>query len=381
MTNKIKTPFYVSIKFVFWIYLIVSVTVSIHRYFLGEDHYGNYLIFKNSFYHLLSGSDLYKSYPELNLDLFKYSPTFAVLFSPFSILPDSVGLILWNVFNAMMLFFAIKSINIEEKKIIFILWFILIELITSLQNCQSNALTASLIIFTFFLLDKKKYLIAGVCVAAGFYIKLFGVLGAVLWFMYPGKTKFFIAVLSCLVILFISPLIFVSPGELTVIYKSWLAMLSTDVSHNLNHSVISIIKNWFGIEVNKIGIQLTGVVLLLIPLLKWKFFQEKFFRLLFLSSILIWAVIFNHKAESATYIIAVGGCAIWFFNSERKKMNIFLIALLFLLTCLSPTDLFPKQLRDNFIVPYSLKALPCILIWIKIQFELFLFHDRTETVN
>ena len=168
MGNKIKTPVYVSIEFVLWIYLIVSVAVSIHRYFLGEDHYGNYLIFKNSFYHLLSGSDLYKSYAELNLDLFKYSPTFAVLFSPFSILPDYAGLILWNLLNAIMLFFAVKSINIGERKEVFILWFILVELITSLQNCQSNALTACLIIFTFSLLEKKNYLMAGVCVAAGF---------------------------------------------------------------------------------------------------------------------------------------------------------------------------------------------------------------------
>ena len=381
MGNKIKTPVYVSIEFVLWIYLIVSVPVSIHRYFLGEDHYGNYLIFKNSFYHLLSDSDLYKLYPELNLDLFKYSPTFAVLFSPFSILPDYIGLILWSLLNAILLFFAVRSINIEEKKKVFILWFILIELITSLQNCQSNALTASLVIFTFSLLEKRKYLIAGVCVAAGFYIKLFGVLGAVFWFMYPGRAKFFTATLGSLIILFVSPLIFVSPDELTAIYKSWLGMLSTDASHNLNHSVMSILKNWFGVEVNKTGIQLIGIVLLFIPLVRRRFFQEKYFRLLFLCSILIWSVIFNHKAESATYIIAVVGCAVWFFSSERKNLDIFLIALLFLLTCLSPTDLFPKYLRDNFIVPYSLKALPCILIWIKIQFELLLFHERTETAN
>lgn len=376
-----RISFLSNLTFLFWTYFIIAIVVSVHRYILGPTHYGNYLIFKNSFIHLIEGKDLYALYPELNIDLFKYSPTFAVLFSPLALLPDYIGLVLWNLLNAMTLFFAVQLIPVEEKKKVFVLWFILIELITSMQNYQSNALTAALMILVFTMLEKKKYLLAGICIAVGFYIKLFGVLVALLWLLHSGKIKFFVSASVSLIVLFAVPMLFVSPQELIDAYTSWFNLLSNDTAHELNHSVMSIMKNWFGSSINKIWIQLTGIFLLMIPLLKWNLFQEKNFRLLFLCSILIWAVIFNHKAESATYIIAVIGCAIWFFNSKRNVLEKSLVIMLFILTCLSPTDLFPKTIRENYIVPYSLKAIPCIFIWVKIQYELLTFRGRTEKMN
>jgi hypothetical protein len=43
-----------------------------------------------------------------------------------------------------------------------------------------------------------------------------------------------------------------------------------------------------------------------------------------------------------------------------------MMILLFVLTILSPTDLFPRYLRNEFVVPYSLKALPCVIVYLKI---------------
>ena len=372
--------FFSKLSFLFWTYVVITVAVSMHRYFLGHDHYGNYLIFKHSFFHLLHGKDLYALYPELKIDLFKYSPTFSVLFSPFTIMPDYIGLVFWNLFNSMLLFFAIKQLHISERIKSFILWFILIELITSMQNFQSNALTAALMIFVFASLEKEKYTLAGISAAAGFFIKIFGILGALFWFMYPRKGKFFLSSVFAAIVLLFLPLLFVSPIELLNIYKNWFNLFSTDVSHELNHSVISILKNWFNVEVNKSLMQAIGFILLVLPLFRKNNFLEINYRLLFLCSVLIWSVIFNHKAESPTYIIAVVGVSIWFFISKRSPLEISMILFLFLLTSLSPTDLFPKDLRDNYIIPYSLKALPCILIWIKIQYDLLSF-GRIKTVN
>jgi hypothetical protein len=373
-----RINFLTNLNFIFWLYIIISIAASIHGYLLGIEHYGNYLIFKNSFYNLTHGRDLYALYPEWNLDLFKYSPTFSVLFAPFSFIPDYAGVVIWNLMNSMVLFFAIKSLAIDDRKKSFILWFILIELITSLQNFQSNGLIAGLMIFTFIFLEKKKYLVAGVFAGVVFYIKLFGILIGLLWFLFEGKARVAVSVIISLFILFLLPLLFVSPQELKTIYQSWFHLLSTDTPHELNHSVMSILKNWFSLDVNKVFVQIAGLLLLAAPLVKQKYFSEKHFQFLFLSSILIWTIIFNHKAESATYIIAVTGCAIWFFNSEKSTQNIILVIILFLLTILSPTDLFPKTIRENYIVPYSLKALPCILIWVKIQYELLSYKGVRE---
>src|ERR1051325_10117982 len=109
-----RINFLTNLNFIFWLYIIISIAASIHGYLLGIEHYGNYLIFKNSFYNLTHGRDLYALYPEWNLDLFKYSPTFSVLFAPFSFIPDYAGVVIWNLMNSMVLFFAIKSLAIDD---------------------------------------------------------------------------------------------------------------------------------------------------------------------------------------------------------------------------------------------------------------------------
>src|SRR5438128_8002394 len=89
-------------------------------------HYNNFLIFRQSFDHLIHNMDLYSSQVPEHYDFYKYSPTFATLMAPFALLPVLPGLILWNLLNALALFFAINSLPIKNDNAkIFILWLIL----------------------------------------------------------------------------------------------------------------------------------------------------------------------------------------------------------------------------------------------------------------
>ena len=130
------------------------------------------------------------------------------------------------------------------------------------------------------------------------------------------------------------------------------------------------LKTWFNLESNKVLILVTGLVLLLMPLLKVKKYANYFFRLTMLASILIWIVIFNHRAESPTFIRAVRGIVIWFYSQIPKTDNITLLVVVIIFTCLSPTDLFPRYVRQNFLEVYVIKAVPCIIIWLKINYDL-----------
>jgi hypothetical protein len=115
------------------------------------------------------------------------------------------------------------------------------------------------------------------------------------------------------------------------------------------------------------AVLIMGLVLLLFPLLFVRYFISFEFRLWYFASLLIWLVIFNHRAESPTYIIAAAGAALWYFQKEKPaRMETGMMILLFVLTILSPTDLFPRYLRNEFVVPYSLKALPCVIVYLKI---------------
>jgi hypothetical protein len=94
---------------------------------------------------------------------------------------------------------------------------------------------------------------------------------------------------------------------------------------------------------------------------------------------LIWVIIFNHKAESATFIIASSGVALWFFSSPKSYLNILLAILVLVFTILSPTDLFPTYLRTHYVIPYLLKVFPCILVWLKLQYDLNNFPLEEKT--
>jgi len=343
------------------------------------NKYNNYTIFQNSYNHLKSGKDLYALYPEESWDLFKYTPTFSVFFGIFAIFPDWLGLTLWNLVNALLLLFAVyylpKLSNLEKGLVLIIL---LIELLTSMQNGQSNALIAGLLVFSFGLLEKNKYILATLLIVFSAFIKLFGIVGFALLLFYPEKWKLALYTTLWTIVLFLLPLLFIDTSQYYELLGSYWNMLSNDHSISYGYSVMGWLNTWFGIHINKNIIVIIGAVIFLIPLIYIKLYNNFMFKYLALTSILIWVVIFNHKAESPTFIIAITGVALWFIKSKKSNINIILFVMAFILTSLSPTDIFPQFLREEYVQTYTLKAFPCILIWLKINYDMLRLADNNK---
>ncbi len=337
-------------------------------------HINNYIIFKTSFQNLIAKKDLYQLYPDKYFDLFKYSPTFALAMAPFSPLPDLPGLIFWNVINAFFLLWAIRALPVREPVKATILIFVLFELITATQNSQSNALMAGLIIGAFAFFEKEKPAWASLLLIGGLYIKIFALVGFSLFLFYPNKGKFMLYSIGWGILFLFLPMLIVSPEQLYDLYLSWWELLRADESRPLELSVMGWLDTWFGIDPPNFYILISGIILFCLPLMRISHFKNQTFRILFLSQILLWVIIFNHKAESATFIIAVTGVAIWYFYKigigKKDKIDFVLLLFVFVFTCLSPTDLFPKVLRENIVFPYVLKAVPCIFVWMKIIYDL-----------
>ena len=341
--------------------------------------YNNYIIFSKSFEHLKDGKDLYIPYPKEHYDLYKYSPTFAALFSIFSALPNWLGLSLWNLLNTIVLLFAIYYLpNFDHRQKSIILLLVVIELITSLQNSQSNGLIVGFLILAFGLLEKKKYFWASFSIILTVFIKLFGIVGLVLFLFYPKKWELILYSFIWSVILFTLPLIFIDVGQYMILLESYLNLLSSDGAVSNGFSVMGWLNSWFGIHSINWIILLIGIITFLLPLYKFRAYSDYRFRLLTLSSILIWVGIFNHKAESPTFVIAMTGCSIWFVNSKKNTLNIILFTFAFILTTLSPTNLFPRFLREEYVTLYALKVFPCILIWLKIIYDMIILQKREE---
>lgn len=368
------------------VYVIAALVATLQEFYGGTKHlegcegfythYNNYLIFKQSFFHLASASDLYVHYLSEYCDLYKYSPTFALLFGFFAWLPDGLGLFLWNLMNAFALFYGIKMLNLRtrEKNIVFLL--ATVELFTSLQNSQSNALIAGLIILAFALMEKEKFLLACICIALTVYIKLFGLFAFALCLLYRSRWKMIAYSVFSILILAILPLLVIRVDQLKDCYSSWWVLLQNDYVPNYL-SLVGVVNAWTGATLKQNWILLFGLILFLIPLGKIKLFDQFKFRLLMLSMILLWVVVFNHKVESPTFIIALAGVGLWFTasgldQSWRNALAIF--ALIF--TSLSTTDIFPNFIQENLFEPWSVKAVPCVIIYFVSFYELVFRPNR-----
>lgn len=362
-----------------WIYLIVCIAASVHLYLLPNNtfnsnytHYNNYIIFKQSFWHLWTQKDLYCLHLDEQYDLFKYSPAFALFMAPFSFLPDWLGLPLWNLLNVSLFLYAVFTlplINLKQKQLIVMLCFL--ECLTSIQSAQTNVLLAALFLLSFRFFEADKPYWASLLLMISVFIKLFGLIFFLLFLIYPQKIKFIIYSFIWGFILAIIPLLIISTEHLSFLYKSWLNMLQNDHSFSNGLSLMGWMKAWFGLEVNKIANLCIGFMILCTPFIIYTLKKTQIKRMLLLSSLLIWVIIFNHKSESPTFIIAILGVAIYAVMMPDSLIKKPLIILCVIFTSLSPTDLFPSVVRNLFVVPYVLKVVPCIFIWFHLNFELF----------
>lgn len=344
--------------------------------------YNNYLIFKDSYGHLKEGKPLYQIYPNEYWDLYKYTPTFSLLMAPFYALPDLLGLFLWNLLNISVLIWALVQLPLKNKKMyLWIFGFTLLELITSTQNTQSNALIAGLIIAGYNLIESKKMNYAIALLSVAVMIKPFAIFGFIPLIFHSNLFQNIGKSMMVLLFLILLPLILVSPEELVIQYSSWIDLLAEDHGDKVGFSVMGWLKTWFGFNANKLVLLIVGLLTLLIPLLKSRYYQSNFYKLNYLALILIWIVIFNHMAESPTFVIATTGVAIWFFNSAKSILDFVLLGLVLIFTILISTDLFPSSLREKILEPYALKGVPCILVYLKILYDIFKYESKKRLLS
>jgi len=360
--------------------LLITVIISIQHYLYvpppgsvdlkyGYTHYNDYLIFKQSYFHLIQHKDLYATYLHEYYDLYKYAPTFALLMAPFAYLPDLAALILWSFVNAFVLFYAFRKFPFaNEKKQLFAIAFIFVEATTALLIFESNCIIAGLMILAFLSMENKKNFLATFLIILAAIIKPFALAMIPLFLFYNNKWKSAGYLILWSLVLLLLPLIAVTPHELVDIYQKWGLSLKSDHDISFGLSVMGWLHTWFGIDSKYYAICI-GTVLFMMPLLRYKAFSNQTFRQLFLAFTLVWVTIFNHKAESPGFILAVSGVAIWF-SLSYSRFNLALLIFCFVFTCLSPTDLFPANIRFHFFQPYSIKAVPCIIIWVKMLYEL-----------
>lgn len=372
--NKISTYKFVANKYtILTVWVIMAVVAAI----LEWDS-NNFSIFRGVFWHTIEQKSLYDVYPQEYFDTNHYGPLFSVIIAPFALIPRWAGLALWHVCITLILYLSIRKSTFNQKQQVFLFWFCTNELFTALALSQFNIVTAALIILTFCLIEKEQDIWGTLCIIIGTFVKLYGIVGLAFFFFSKHKKRFLYGLILWSIVAFIIPMLISNPEYIIGQYKEWYLSIVTKDSSNTfsfyqNISFLGIVRKITTCDTySDMWLIIPGILIFILPYLRFKQYKNTAFRQMFLASVLMFVVLFSTGSESCSYIIALVGVAIWFIavTWKRSTLDIAIIIFVFIITSLSPTDIFPTYIKQTIIQPYALKALPVFIVWIKLSFEM-----------
>lgn len=365
-------------KYIFGVYLIISVVTAISKYLRGDYAINNYLIFKNVFFNTVSQKNLFIHYPDLYFDLNHYGVFFSALIAPFALMPDWLGISLWNVTNTFIFVYGIYKLPFSDsKKAVFGL-LCLQEYITAALSLQFNVALTGLLLLSATSIYERKEVQSATAILIGIFVKIYGIVGLTQFLFIKNKAKFILSGLVIAVIFFALPMAYSSPAFVIQSYTDWFQSIVEKNSENQvlgnmqDISLMGFFRRILGdASISNLVFLAVGLPLFAAPYIRIGQYKHYAFQLMILASSLLFLVLFSSSSESPTYIIAVVGVLIWFFlQKERTPVIIGLLVFVMIFTCFSTSDLFPKFVKENYIIKYSLKAVPCIIVWLRVTFEL-----------
>ena len=368
------------------LWLLLAVVASVAKL----HSCNNFLIFKQSFWHAWHGVSLYAPYPEEHFDTNHYGPFFSLLIAPFSLLERGfalltgegfglwVALLAWLVGLTMFLYMSVRHSQFTQRQQVFIFWFCAHELLTALYMQQFNIAIAAIILFTYYFIEKEHDVWAAFMIMLGTFVKLYGIVGLAFFFFSRHKVRFVIALLVWAAIFFVAPMLFHGPDYMVGQYVEWFTSLTGKNAENAdsigqNISLLGLVHRTTGWQFSDLWLIVPGLLMFAVPYLRVKQYSHTAFRQTLLASVLMFVVLFSTGSESSGYIIPFVGIVIWYTASPwlRTRWDIALLVFAFILSSLSPSDLFPAYLRREWVQPYALKALPVVLIWLKLCWEMW----------
>lgn len=337
----------------------------------------DYSIFYHSFWHAWQQMPLYIIYPE-DGNYFLYGPLFTVLMAPLAVLPYQMGRLLWMLIITVVPFWSIRKTCFTRYQQVFILWFVAAEAYLCTLDSESNSLILAILIFSFYLIDKEEDRWAALLIALGTTTKLFGIVGLAFLPFSHHKLKLIGWTAAWTAILLVLPMLVFGVEYISQQYLAWYDVLVhknelNQFAAGQNVSLLGIVRKVSQCATySDLWLMIPGMVLFALPYLRFKQYQHMAFRQTILASVLMFIILFATSSENYGYIIAMTGVAIWYTAApwKRSKWDVALMVLAFIFTSMSSSDLFYKPLWREVIKPYSLKALPVTIIWLKLTYEL-----------
>ena len=367
-------PFFRDFRTLAGLWLLLGVLAAVMK----MHSHNNFLVFRGSFWHAWQGLPLYAEYPQEYWDINHYGPLFSLVIAPFAVVPEWLGLLMWCIVLSLGLYVAVRRSLLTNGQQLFVLWFCAHELLTALYMQQFNIAIAAIIVGAFFLIEKERDATAAFLIVLGTLVKIYGIVGLAFFFFSKHKVRFIAALAVWSAVMFVAPMVLSSPDYVVGQYQAWLVDLASKNSENAealmqNISLLGMTHRVTGLEFSDLWLILPGLVMFGIPYLRISQYKNMAFRQTLLASVLMFTVLFSTGSESSGYIIALVGVVIWYTAVpwQRNRWDVALMIFVFVLTSLSPSDLFPAYLRKEWVQPYALKALPVTIVWFKLCWEMW----------
>ena len=361
------------VLFGLWMLLaVLSAVTKMHRN-------NNFLIFRGVFWHTWDKLSLYAPYPAEYADVNHYGPLFSLVIAPFAVVPVWVGMVLWCLLLTLSLYWAIRHSYLSKYQQVFILWFCAHELLTALFMQQFNIAIAAILLIAFFCIEREKDFWAAFLIMLGTFVKLYGIVGLAFFFFSRHKGRLLASCAFWAAVMFVAPMLISSPEYIIGQYQAWFESLVAKnadnmFSHGTNISLVGMIRKISGSSAySDLWVMIPGLIAFLLPYLRINQYRYEAYRQTILASVLMFLILFSTGSENSTYIIAVVGVAIWYTAAPWKRgwADVALMVYVFFFCTMAHSDLMPRFIREEYMKPYGLKALPVAIVWLKLCYELY----------
>ena len=373
-----RRPIFKNPRFVGFVWFATALVACLLKLPVGRT-YNNFMIYRASFFHALELKDLYIYYPNEYHDRFLYGIPFTAIIAPFSLFSPYIGMLLWCLANSLLLYMAIRKLGLADWKQAFVIWVCLNELFTCVLMQQFNIAIAGMILFSFIFIERKQEFWAALMIVLGTMTKIYGIVGLAFLLFSKRRIAFLKGLIFWGIVLYVLPMLYTSPQYVASQYVKWYEVLLDKNVENLftpytNISLLGMVRKISGVNTySDLWLVIPGLLLFIAPYFRINQYDNQRFRMHFLCSTLLFMVLFSSGTENSGYLGAMIAVCLWYIGTPTRKttpgLNTVLFVFCFILTSLSPTDIFPCYIRKTYVIPYALKALPCVLIWFKIVWE------------
>ena len=364
-------------------YAFAGIAAGAVSYAFGQSQ--NFHVFAAAALALVRGDDLYVLRAA---DYFKYSPTFALLFLPFTWVPGWLAASLWSLLNFVVAFVGIDRAVRDPRQKRIALAIALAGIALTTDGDQSNLLVAGGWFLAFQAFEESRTRTGAAWILLGGFVKLFPVLGAVFALFQPRRMRVRALVSLAMAALFWAalPLLVCSPRTLAFEYASWRHLVSWDLG-NRGWSVLPLLHDGLHLSWANHSMQIAGACAQAIPIvLGLRFGTDAAWRRTLACSLLTFAVLFNHRTEYASFVLSAIAVGIWCATTRTGT----LARVLVLLSILAPGPFFARPDPSvggffTFLAAHRefhpLRVVPLLALWLFMQRDLLKRFVRVELAH